>query len=346
MNLKAIGDDLSEFDGVSKLKGYVSTKELEKERITQAKEDRIPMGLSTGSAVLDMHFLFKKPNLVIINGHANVGKSFGIWYLAVISAKMHGWRWIMYCGENQSADIRRQIAEFFVGKLAKQMNEVEFNEALDFAYRHFELIELDDSKEEIETADMILKITEDIIEEKGCFDSMLIDPYNSLQVDMSKLEKRLSTHDYHYLIATKFRKFKKKHNISVWVSMHAVSEALRRADKNGFPLPPREADTEGGGKFTNRADEFLTFHRVVQDLSRNTQTEIHVRKVKDTYTGGKPSGLDAPIIWKWETHNGFYGFYDDQGICPLAYKSKSMDFKVEKLPVTDSLGSFDSEAPF
>jgi len=342
-DLKAISDDLSDFESVSKLKGYVSTREKEKERIQQAKDGTIPQGLSTGYNILDMYFRFKRGNLVIINGHANVGKSFMVWYLAVISAKLHKWKWIFFCGENQSADIRRQIVEFLGGSLARYMDENLFNKLLEFAYEYFEIIELDESKDEIETADMIRKISEDIIEEKGSFDGLLVDPYNSLEIDISNLDRRLSTHDYHYRVLTKFRKFNKKHNITTWINMHAVTESLRRIDKDGYPLPPKESDTEGGGKSANRSDEFMTFHRYVQDSSRSSTTEIHVRKVKDTYTGGKPSDLNNPIKLTWHCHNKFHGFYDENGECALADKKAPENIQIQKFPDANGVKDFDNE---
>lgn len=340
MNLKALKDDLSEYDGLSNLEGYVSTKDIEKERITQAIEGKIPQGLTSGWSGVDTYFRYKLGNLVIMNGHDNVGKSFIVWYLMAIAAHSHGWKWIMFCAENRSPDIRVQIAEFLCGSLAKYADKEDFKLFLNFAYDYFEIIEISEEKNEVETLDKILDIADLIIEEKGKFQGLLIDPYNSLQIDISKLDRRLSTHDYHYICATNLRKFAKRHNMTVWVNMHAVSEALRRVDKEGYPLPPGKADTEGGGKFANRADEFITWHRYVQDRERSLTTEMHVRKVKDTKTGGKPSDLNNPITIKWECHNKFYGFYDESGVCPLAPKTDNVP-SIEKFP--EAPNNFDME---
>ena len=96
------------------LKGLTSTREDELERITLSKEGNYHKGLKTGYNDLDRHFRFKLGNLVIINGHANVGKSFGVWYLMVISYRLYGWRWIMFCAENVSADIRVQLVRIYL----------------------------------------------------------------------------------------------------------------------------------------------------------------------------------------------------------------------------------------
>lgn len=344
MSLHALKEE--EYEPVSILDGLVSTKKQEAERIQQSKDGTLPQGLKTGWDIVDVYFRYKLGNLVIINGHANVGKSFLIWYKIAISYKLHGWKWIIFCGENQSADIRRQFIEFLGGTVVRFMDDNKFNELLDMAYDAMTIIDLSDDR--IETADLIIETSDKIIDQEGAKQGLLVDPYNSLQIDMSNLSQKLSTHEYHYLISTKFRKFCKKHDITTWISMHAVSEALRRVDNDGYPKPPGAADTEGGGKFINRADEFMTYHRYVQDSERNSSTEVHVRKVKDTYTGGKPTDLNNPIQLSWKTVYGFYGFYDDNNFCPLAPEQKGGIYQEpETLPIDNShLSGFEGDAPF
>ena len=316
------------------LKGLTSTREDELERITLSKEGKLPQGLKTGYDNLDSYLRLKIGNLLIINGHANVGKSYGAWYLMTIANKLYGWRWIMFCAENISADIRTQIVEFICGKVAKFIPNEEFETVLNHVYDSFEIIEIDDEKDMEENLSNILEITESIMKEKGKFQGVLIDPYNSIDLDIGKMDKRLSIHDLHYQNAKKMRKFCAKHNVTFWVSMHAVTEALRRTDAEGYPIPPNPSDTEGGGKWFNRADEFMTFHRYVQDSARSTISEFHIRKVKDTKTGGRPSDLNNPPKLEWKKHNGFLGFFDDDGNCPLAPLT---EVGLNKMPVVETL---------
>ena len=82
-------------------------------------------------------------------------------------------------------------------------------------------------------------------------------------------------------------------------------------------MAPNKADTEGGGKFSNRADDFITIHRHTQHPSDFNITEIHVRKIKETETGGRPTLKDDPIKFKME--RGIYGFFDPAtGFNPLS----------------------------
>ena len=123
----------------------------------------------------------------------------------------------------------------------------------------------------------------------------------------------LSTHEYHYEAASEFLTFTNNHDISVWLNMHAVTEAQRRKGADGLPIAPYAEDTEGGGKFVNRADDFLTFHRKVQALdSIDRKTiEFHVRKIREVETGGNPTPVDEPVRFQMNLHNT--GFVDAYG---------------------------------
>jgi hypothetical protein len=90
--------------------------------------------------------------------------------------------------------------------------------------------------------------------------------------------------------------------------MHAVTEAQRRKGDDGLPVAPYAEDTEGGGKFVNRADCFITIHRKVQAPDHNIKktTEIHIRKVRETETGGQPTPIDDPILFTMNmSHTSF-----------------------------------------
>ena len=55
------------------------------------------------------------------------------------------------------------------------------------------------------------------------------------------------------------------------------------------------SDVEQGGKIVSRADEFAVIHRYTQHETDWVFTDIHIRKVKELETGGRPTPLDSPI---------------------------------------------------
>jgi hypothetical protein len=70
---------------------------------------------------------------------------------------------------------------------------------------------------------------------------------------------------------------------------------------------------EGGQKWANKADDFLTVHRHVQDAEKWMITEVHVRKIKEVETGGKVTPHNAPVLVRM-MRGGFAFCENEMGI--------------------------------
>lgn len=292
---------------------FISTEADEQDYLGMVRTQTLPQGLPTGYPEFDKHFRFKRGNLVIINGHDNVGKSSFLWYMATLANVLHGWKWIMYCAENTEPQVRKTLMQFRAGKALHEMNPVEYEHHLRWAYDNFTIIK----SEKIVTAHELLMMATKV-NARHFHDAFLIDPYNALDLDLENT--KLNSHEYHYRVTSEFRAFSKRQQTAIYLNCHAVTEALRRTHKDGpytnYPMAPNKADTEGGGKFANRADDFLTIHRYTQHPTDYNLTEIHVRKIKETETGGRPTLKDDPIKFKME--RGIYGFFNPiDGFNPL-----------------------------
>ena len=76
-------------------------------------------------------------------------------------------------------------------------------------------------------------------------------------------------------------------NKTIYLLAHGNTEALRKTyakDHDFFrhPIPLMASDIEGGGKWVNRADDFVVIHRLTQHESEWMKTEIHVRNIRQT----------------------------------------------------------------
>ena len=285
---------------------FVSSDDEDFRWITDFAEGKIPAGLDTGSEFLDKYWRYKS-NYTIINGHSNVGKTTFALYLIVNSAVRHNWKWIIYSSENRTASIKMKLMSFCANKDIKDMSYAERKISYEWVSEHFTLI----SNKQVYSYYDLIVFGEKLLAKDG-FNGYFIDPYNSLRIDMSE-RSGLSTHEYHYEASSEFLTFANKHQIAVWLNMHAVTEAQRRKGADGLPVAPFAEDTEGGGKHVNRSDDFLTFHRKVQaqdPLDRRT-IEFHVRKVRETESGGTPTSVDDPIRFQMNTANS--GFVDPYG---------------------------------
>ena len=271
-------------------------------KVLDVKYDRIEQGLKLDVEEIDEFLRFKRGAFNICVGHANTGKTTVVIYLMTAYAVKHNLKWLIFSSENTDYSIARKILEFKTGKPVQQLPDAEIKKELDWSDNHFKIISVDkvyNARTLMAEAKEIKQIWE--------FDGMLIDPYNSLAKDPSLL-KSVGGHEYDYQIASEMRLFCKEHNVSMWLNTHAVTEALRRTHEKGHefeghPKPCSLADIEGGGKWGNRADDVISIHRYTQHPTRWFYSDIHVRKVKETETGGRPTSYDSPISLKMEQGN-------------------------------------------
>ena len=262
--------------------------------LRDVKSGKIKEGLKLGIDQIDEYLRFKPTNFNVILGHANVGKTSIILYLMLMYTIKHGLRWVVYSSENEAHSILRKMVEYMEQKPINKISEEAFNSRLKFIYDHFKIIDNEKMYTYLELLGLCTAI-----KNAWHYDGLLIDPYNSLSKDQ-KILKGLGGHEYDYQATTEMRIFCKKHRVSIWLNTHANTTALRmvhRIDHQyaGHPIPPMASDVEGGGKFVNRADDFIVIHRYTQHPTDFMITNIHVRKVKEIETGGRPTPMDMPI---------------------------------------------------
>jgi len=273
--------------------------------LERARAGKIAPASRFGVNEIDDHLRFKKGNFVVVTGHANVGKTHTMCYLQVLHTLENGTKWLVYSSENEVESLQRKLIEFLAGKPINQLDEATFWRHHAFVQGHWAFID----SELIVNAFELLKIAEEI-HEVWQYDGLMIDPYNSLTIRKEDL-KGISTHDYHYEVTSYIRKFCKEYGVTTIVNTHPATQAMRQVhraphDYAGHTMPPMASDVEGGGKFVNRSDEFFVLHRYTQHDQDWIFTHIHVRKVKELESGGRPTPLDSPI--KLESTQGSYGF--------------------------------------
>ena len=278
---------------------FISSDDEDFRWIDDYANGKIPVGLDTGDSKLDEYFRYKK-KFLIMNGHSNVGKTTFALYMMVNSAVRHGWKWVVYSSENRTASLKMSLMQFAVNRRIADMNYDQRKAAYKWVNEHFTVI----SNNQVYSYSDIIVFLEKIVRQQDC-DAVFVDPYNSLKIELTG---NGSSHDYHYQAASEFLTFSTTNDVAVWLNMHAVTEAQRRKGDDGLPVAPFAEDTEGGGKFVNRADCFITVHRKVQAPDHNIKktTELHIRKVRETETGGQPTSFDDPITFTMNTaHTAF-----------------------------------------
>jgi len=259
------------------------------------RQDKIPQGLGIGVA-LDNHIRYKRGSFNCILGHANTGKTyFVIFYLTALSVK-HGFKHLIYSSENTVESLKRNILELYANQKVTTMTHKQLESNKDWLEAHFDFIEAKEWS--------IIDFMKEAQKIGKNYDSLMIDPHNSFVKPFG-----VNSHEHDYLTATKLRMFAKKFDCSVYLCMHASTEALRKThrqgDYEGYPIRPNGSDAEGGGKWVNRCDDFITIHRYTQHPTEWMYTQVHVLKVKDTMTGGSPTYIDQPVLFKLDYGTAF-----------------------------------------
>jgi hypothetical protein len=252
-------------------------------------------GLKLDIPELDEYIRFKISNFNIILGHANVGKTTSILYLMLCYSLKHDLKWLICSTENESYSLIRKLVEFLDETPINLISESNFKTHYEYIDKHFKFVD----NSVMYDYHSALGMFKDILKDYK-YNGILLDPYNALTKD-NDLMKSLGGHEYDYQACTEMRIFCKDNNISMWLNTHAGTSALRlvhRAEHQfaGHPIPPMASDVEGGGKFVNRADDFIVVHRYTLHPTLYTTTMLHIRKVKEIETGGRPTSIDNPIM--------------------------------------------------
>ena len=264
--------------------------------LQSVRDGTLQMGLTTGCPSIDKYFLFKKGNMVSVNGIDNVGKTKVIWWFLMIAAMYHNWKGAIFASENTLGGCMRSLIQFYWGKPLRgnnAMTDKEYKIAKDFVETHFKLIK---AQEDLYNYKDILNMVKKIRAKEPDLNFGMIDPYNSLKTDLSGFSK-LSTHDYHYEALSELKAYGQISGFGWFINHHAYTGAARQKDgEKKYPVAPKKEDTEHGVKVANKTDDFLTVHRLTQHPTDWMVTEIHVRKIKDTETGGRPTPFENPIV--------------------------------------------------
>lgn len=299
------------------------------EYITNLINGTVQLGLTTGMPEFDEFWRFKREHFNVINGHDNVGKSIVLWYFCLLAAMYHDWNSIIYSGENKPGGIRRKLIEFYWGIHIRNINSVQRRIAEKFIDDHFTIIKNDVLYNYREILDIA-----DICEEKRKHDIFLIDPYNNLSIDIPK-GSGMNMHDYHYVAASEIKMWGKQNDCCVYLNTHAVTSAAR-IKEDGHPAAPHKADTEGGIKFSSKSDDFWTIHRLVYDDVQKYTTQIHIRKVRETETGGTTTDAKRPFLIT--LNKTMCIFTTGSGYDPIkAWRDKEKQIEIDVTPAYKSL---------
>ena len=264
-------------------------------KLNDIRAGKVNEGLRLGVDRLDNHFRLVYGNLNFILGHANTGKTHLVFYLMFLYSLKHNVRWLVFSSENEPYALIRKLIEFAEGKPINQIEKEDFEKQYEWVYNHFKFV---DSEKAYTYKDLLELAT--AVKKAWDYQGFLIDPLNSLKKD---IPKNSNSYEYSYESLTDIRIFCKQHNITTWICVHAVTEALRKKHPQGHyyanqPIPPMASDSEMGGMSMNRADDFLIVHRYIYHETDWIYSNLYSAKVKNQELGYKPTPIDDPVKFR------------------------------------------------
>ena len=299
---------------------YLADYESDYAYLQSVKNGTVAMGLSTGSAYLDKHFLFKPASYIVAIGHTNVGKSLTILWLTMLTALNYDWKIIVIAKENGSHDFKRKLAEFYLQKPLQESTTEEFKEANAWIRKHYSFVK---------GRGGLIRTMSDAIEllysmsEEGEYQMAFLDPYSGFDECRKSGE---SSYDADKRYNSELLDFTEKTKMTVIMSIHTHTGARREKDAEGNMIRPHLDSGSGGANFSNRPDQVLIIHRHINHDNPDVRftTELYLDKDRDLSSGGSLSSFNEPMKLRY-LNNKFWVDNKEDLIYKLKNKDKVID---------------------
>jgi archaellum biogenesis ATPase FlaH len=286
---------------------YLSDEDEDLSEIMKIKRGEVELGLKTGHDDIDKYFRYKRGSFVIVNGHSSVGKTTLVLHIMINASIRHGWKWFVYSSESKTSTIKTRMIEYASQMLLQDMNEHQIIHYYKWVNEHFSFLS---NKRNYSYVDVLLYAEKEMA--RRPFDALFVDPYNSLVMEKNG-SSGFNAHHYNYEAASAMLTFCQSTGVSLWLNTHANTAAQRKKGDDGHSVAPYAEDSEGGSLFLNRCDIFLTFHRKIQHENESVRRtmEMHVRKIREQESGGRPTASDNPI--RFEMNSDSTAFFVNGG---------------------------------
>lgn len=270
---------------------YISDKVEDDKYLDDSRSGRLERGLTTGSRELDEYFLFKSGKFLVCVGHTNVGKTLTLLFLVLLAAVIHGWKIVVMATENNSGFVKKRLMELLMCKTITDMNETEYEFARKFIDEFFIILKARGGL--IKDIPRLLEVLYKMCEEDPKIKLVLADPYSGFNKTQEAGE---NTHDHDYRIAGDILDFTERTKVNFWLNTHTNTAARRQYDDDNLLKAPRMDDAEGGGKWTNRADNVIVLHRKTNaPVPIRYITEFYHEKDRELETGGMLTEREHPV---------------------------------------------------
>jgi len=307
---KTKGEDIEKSDSEIDNLNFLSKDGEDEEKLAQAIDGTIPIGLSYGWPQLDEYMLWKDNTLNFMLSFEGVGKTYITLHQLLALSVLYGKKFAISCGENEVYNTKQVLIEALSGKEISYFkgNYLELRGYKDFINAHFFIMKND-----------VHYSVEDVLERANKLHKLY--GISGVFIDPFSYYKKAPTNQYAYVdnLLSELNIFTKT-VCSVVMSLHPITEATRATkDSEGYPKCPSRYDAVFGNIWANRSDSFTLYHRVANHKIKAMRNimEIKVEKVKDISTGGRITPIDCSLSLTYKEVDGFTGYFDKNMINPI-----------------------------
>lgn len=266
-------------------------------------------GLSLGWPDLDPHFKLRFGEPMLINGYFGNGKTTFEYNMMIAMAIMYDWKCGAFMPENYPIEeAYDSLCEIYVGKTSDidkkdRMNAKQYQEAMKFVNDHIYLV---NSNHRYMPKDL-RSIAGRMIKQYGIV-SFFTDPWKALKHKMEGRNIDIYLEDE----LQEEIDFCTKNKIIKFIATHPPTP-IRDKDKV-YPAPSA-FEIKGGEVWASMIYNLLCIHIPQTNAFEDTNTEIHIQKIKNQKLVGIPTKRDHPVILTYDRRTGRYK--DSQGKSPF-----------------------------
>lgn len=255
--------------------------------IMDIPERGVRVSYSSGWAALDQHFIVVPPELIVVTGTPNAGKSQWTLSLCMNLARVHGLKGAIFQFEDSADRNKADILRYAKAWMKKEGDDDHVTRAAkDWARRMF--YGISPKEDEDDQVSFNLKWIQHAIDEAvtrhGC-KWVLIDPWNEIEHVWNVRENETA---YTNTALRELKRIARRYQIAVIIVTHPG----KAADAKPFD-DMSLYDVSGSAAWKNKADHGVIIGR---DKSDDRITYVKIDKSKDWRTMGKPGQIKMQFM--------------------------------------------------
>ncbi len=246
-------------------------------QVEKLYETGIQSGVSPGWLSLAAHWTLKPGEWTLVTGIPSHGKSSFMNAVMVNTAKLHGWKWLLWSAESMPHELHiADLLEQYIGLpfnegFHERMSKKHVQRGLDWITEHFRFIAPPQDKESVERIVLAAEASD------PWHNAICVDPWNELNHDFDS--RKIAETEYVSRVLKRIRRYASSHNVHVVIVAHPKMLVKDREGKYPIPTP---YDVAGSAHWRNKADCALTVWR---DESKPGETTIYVQKIRRKAVG-------------------------------------------------------------